>query len=137
MFAALELAILDEENGRLQWANAAQPYPILKRDGQVLDLKSDGGLPLGMMPDVAYADCESELEAGDIVIFYTDGIIEAENGAGEMYGAERLEQVVAHIDPAMNAGEIIKAIQQDITGFAETAEQYDDMTIVVVKKLQI
>jgi sigma-B regulation protein RsbU (phosphoserine phosphatase) len=87
-----------------------------------------------MMQNVEYSDWELELQAGDVVIFYTDGIIEAANEAGEMYETERLEQVVTHIDSTMNAEKIIDAILQDVAGFVGTAEQYDDMAAVVVRK---
>jgi sigma-B regulation protein RsbU (phosphoserine phosphatase) len=87
-----------------------------------------------MMPNVTYSDWELELQSGDIVIFYTDGLIEAENEAEEMYGGERLEHAVMHIDSKMGAEEIIGVISHDVADFAGTAEQYDDMTVVVVKK---
>jgi serine phosphatase RsbU (regulator of sigma subunit) len=134
MFTALGLAILDESGRTLQWANAAQPYPTVKRGKQVFEFKSDSELPLGMMPNVSYPDWELELQSGDVILFYTDGIIEAENEAEEMYGAERLEQVVTRMEPTMNAEEIIEAILQDVTNFVGTAEQYDDMTVVAVRK---
>jgi ligand-binding sensor domain-containing protein/serine phosphatase RsbU (regulator of sigma subunit) len=135
MFTALGLAIFDQDGKTLQWANAAQPYPMVKRGEEVFEFKSDGALPLGMMRNVEYSDWELELQAGDVVIFYTDGIIEAANEAGEMYETERLEQVVTHIDSTMSAGKIIETILQDVAGFVGTAEQYDDMTAIIVKKL--
>jgi len=88
-----------------------------------------------MIPSGEYADSVLDLQAGDIVIFYTDGIIEAENKMEEMYGTERLEQTVRQMNSAMNAEEILKTILQDVTDFVGSTEQYDDMTVVVVKKL--
>ena len=102
---------------------------------EVFEFKSEGGLPLGMIPSGEYADSVLDLQAGDIVIFYTDGIIEAENKMEEMYGTERLEQTVRQMNSAMNAEEILKTILQDVTDFVGSTEQYDDMTVVVVKKL--
>jgi len=135
MFTSLGLAILGRNNITLQWANAGQPYPIVKRGEQIFEFKRDGELPLGMIRKVEYQDWELELQAGDIVIFYTDGIIEAENKAEKMYGTERLEQVIMQINPTMNAQQIIKNIWQDVSDFVGSTEQYDDMTVVVVKKL--
>jgi sigma-B regulation protein RsbU (phosphoserine phosphatase) len=135
MFTALGLAIIDQDTGMLNWANAAQPYPIVKRGEQVFEFQSDGEVPLGMIPGAVYPDWELELQVGDTVIFYTDGIIEAENKVGEMYGAERLEQLVANMNPMMTAKEAIEAILQNVSSFVGNAEQYDDMTVVVVKKL--
>lgn len=134
MFTALGLAILDQKTRTLQWANAAQPYPIVRQDGRVFRF-GEGGLPLSIIPDVDYPDWELELQSDNVVVFYTDGIIEAENEANEMYGMERLENTLVHIDPALNAEGIIKSILQDVAGFVGTAEQFDDMTVVVVKKL--
>jgi len=135
MFTALGLASIAQNGQALQWANAAQPHPLIKRNELTFEFGGNGELPLGMMPDITYPNHELELQTGDFVIFYTDGIIEAENQAAEMYGTERLERFVASMDSRMNAGEIIQAILQDVSRFVESAEQYDDMTIVVVKKL--
>ncbi|MBM3237206.1 hypothetical protein FJZ31_13015 [Candidatus Poribacteria bacterium] len=135
MFTALGLAILNQDAKTLQWANATQPYPIIKQEEQVFEFEREGGLPLSIMPNVSYPDWELELQAGDIVIFYTDGIIEAQDESEEMYGTERLKQVIAHIDSTMNAEEMINTILHDVALFVGTAEQYDDMTVVVVKKV--
>jgi len=135
IFTAFGFAILEENAQTLWWSNAAQPYPMVKQGEQVFEFKSDGELPLGMMPNVAYSDRDFELQAGDIFILYTDGIIEAENKAEGIYGTERLEQVVKRVESTVNAEGIIDTILQDVSDFVGTAEQYDDMTIVVVKKL--
>ncbi len=135
MFVALRLVSIDGNEGKLQWANAAQPYPLVKRGDKILDFGGDGGLPLGIMPDVTYSDQELELQSGNTVIFYTDGIIEAQNESEEMYGTERLEQVVMNMSSTVNAEGIIETILQDVAGFVGDTEQYDDMTVVVVKRL--
>jgi len=134
-FICLELAIIHRNDGIIRFANAAQPHPIIKRGGDVLEFESNSELPLSMKDDTVYVDCEMELQSGDIVVFYTDGIIEAENSAKEMYENHRLEDFIAGMDSSLNAREIIEALLQDISGFVGNAEQYDDMTIVVVKKL--
>jgi ligand-binding sensor domain-containing protein/serine phosphatase RsbU (regulator of sigma subunit) len=134
-FAAFSFAIVSQNSERIQWSNGAQPRPLIKRGDSVSEVQGEGELPLGIMPDVAYPDHELGLQTGDIVVLYTDGVIEAENEAEEMYGAERLEECVTGINSAMGAEEIIEAILQDVSDFAGSAQQYDDMTIVVVKKL--
>jgi serine phosphatase RsbU (regulator of sigma subunit)/streptogramin lyase len=134
-FAAFSFATLSQDPERIQWSNAAQPRPLIKRDGAVSEFEGEGGLPLGMMPGVTYPDWELKLQAGDIVLLYTDGIIEAENEAEEMYGAERLERSVVSIDSTMGAEDIIEAILRDVSDFVGSAQQYDDMTVVVLKKL--
>jgi sigma-B regulation protein RsbU (phosphoserine phosphatase) len=135
MFTALALAVIDPDSGKLLWANAAQPHPLVKRDDQVFEFRSDSELPLGIMPNTAYPDSDLELQTGDIVVLYTDGVIEAEDEARKMYGTERLERIVARIDSTMDAEGVIKAIRQDLSDFVGSAEQYDDITVVVLKKL--
>jgi len=93
-------------------------------------------LPLGMMPTASYSDDELVMQPGDVVIFYTDGIIEADNHAEEMYGIERLLQTTAKLDLNVSSEEIMKSVFQDVIGFVGHKEQYDDMTIVVIKKLK-
>ncbi len=75
------------------------------------------------------------IERGDIVILYTDGIIEAENEFEEMYGTERLLNLLSSVDLAAGTEEIIEAILQDVDHFVGAAERYDDMTVVIVKKV--
>jgi len=132
MFTALGLAIIEDDT--LSIANAAQPYPIIKRQREAFEFRTDTDLPLGMMQDVEYLEQEFVIQTGDIVIFYTDGIIEAENESGEIYGIERLLQFISIMDAGMSSEETIKAIMDDVIAFAGGAEQYDDMTIVVVKR---
>ncbi|MCG9134530.1 serine/threonine-protein phosphatase, partial [Candidatus Poribacteria bacterium] len=74
-----------------------------------------------------------ELAPGDIYIFYTDGVIEALNSEEEMYGTERLKSVLAEAPQHLSAEELIAYIFEDIQAFVQTAEQYDDITIVVVR----
>ncbi|MDQ1329391.1 MAG: phosphoserine phosphatase RsbU/P, partial [Candidatus Poribacteria bacterium] len=133
MYCSLILAVLYQNTRKLEWANAAQPYPIIRRGDHIFELDSGGDLPLSMKQNLTYADRELELQDGDIIVFYTDGIIEATNEAKEMYEIERLEEVIANINPTMNAKEIIETIIKDVTNFVGSENQYDDITIVVVK----
>jgi len=135
MFIAFSFATLSQNPERVQWSSAAQPYPLVKRGGNASEFQGEGGLPLSIMPDLTYPDCELELQTGDVVVLYTDGIIEAENEAEEMYGTERLLSLVAGIDSAASAEDAIESILQDVSDFAGPAQQYDDMTVVVLKKV--
>ncbi len=133
MFTAFSFVIIDQDTGVIQWSNAGQPLPLIKRGNSVSEAEGDGELPLGIMPDVRYTDYEVELQAGDMAIFYTDGIIEAENADEEMYGTDRLLNLVAGIDSANTEG-VIEAILAGVAHFVGSAERYDDMTVVVLKK---
>ena len=131
-FIALNLAIIDTESEQMLYANAGQPYPILKRGETLIDIEVSE-LPLGSMKRVEYAQEKLELVADDVLIFYTDGVIEALNSEQEMYDTERLKSVIAEAPQHLNAEEIVEYIFEDIQAFVQTAEQYDDITIVVVR----
>jgi len=133
MFTALGLAIIEDDT--LSIANAAQPYPIIKRQREAFEFRTDTDLPLGMARNIKYPEQQLIIQSGDTIIFYTDGIIEAENESGEIYGIELLLQFISIMDAGMSSEETIKAIMDDVTAFSGGAEQYDDMTIVVVKRL--
>jgi sigma-B regulation protein RsbU (phosphoserine phosphatase) len=73
------------------------------------------------------------LEEGDLLVFYTDGVYEARNSEGRVYGFERLQGVIRDLDGEMRAKEIIDWIFWDVDQFAGSSEQEDDRTVVVVK----
>ena len=108
---------------------------MIKRGESVFEIKNSSGLPLGIMQNGVYNEWEMDLHSGDLVVFYTDGVMEAENEAGEMYGSERMELAVSRANPTKSAAEIIESILENVAHFVGATEQYDDMTIVVVKKL--
>ena len=132
-FIALNLAILDEAENKIDYANAGQPYPILKHGAEIIEIES-GDLPLGSMKKVDYESATFDLTEGDFLIFHTDGLIEALNAEGEMYGTERLKASVSRILDSFSAEETVQHIVDDAHNFVGEAEQYDDLTIVVVKR---
>jgi sigma-B regulation protein RsbU (phosphoserine phosphatase) len=134
MFTAMSLGILQPEARRLVFSNAGMPYPIVKRGSKVWNLEVSG-MPLGLIEEAEYEDMSFDMAEGDLVAFYSDGITEAENESEDMYGVERLQQIIGRMDPAMDAAAIVEAILQDLADFVGNAEQYDDMTVVAVKKL--
>ena len=131
-FIALNLAVLDEEKKRVNYANGGQPYPILKRGAEIIEIENSD-LPLGSMKKVEYESVTFDLNEGDILIFHSDGLIEALNTDEEMYGTDRLKDVVSKIPDSSTATEVIQSIVEDVRNFVGEAEQYDDMTIVVIK----
>ena len=132
-FIALNLAILDKTNKKINYANGGQPYPILKRGEEVIEIENSD-LPLGSMKRVVYESSTIELSDGDTLIFHTDGLIEALNTEEEMYGTERFKQLVARMPDNYSADETIQHIVNDVYEFVGDAEQYDDLTIVVIKQ---
>ena len=134
-FIALNLAILDESQKQVDYANGGQPYPILKRGDDIIEIENSD-LPLGSMRRVKYDSFTFDLAEGDILIFHTDGLIEALNADEDMYGTERLKQIVSEIPDDANAEAVIEHIVEDVHNFVGEAEQYDDLTLVVIKRLQ-
>ncbi|MDE0323216.1 MAG: SpoIIE family protein phosphatase [Candidatus Poribacteria bacterium] len=133
-FIALNLAILNESEKRIDYANGGQPYPILKKGTEIIEIE-DSDLPLGSMKSVRYESITFDLAEGDVLIFHSDGLIEALNADEEMYGAERLKAVTSRIPDEYTAEEVIQHIVEDVNRFVEEAEQYDDLTLVVIKRI--
>jgi phosphoserine phosphatase RsbU/P len=123
----------DSLNHRLSYANAGQCPPLLLRPGQLSCSELDAdGLVLGVMKDVHFEEKELDLNAGDMVFLYTDGITEAENPKGELFGTRRLcETLTAHIelDPQQLIDELIEQLQS----FRQKKTFDDDVTIVILK----
>ena len=132
-FIALNLAILNESEKRIEYANGGQPYPILKRGTEITEIEH-GELPLGSMESIQYESTTFDFAEGDVLIIHSDGLTEALNPNEEMYGTERLKVSVAQIPNGGTAEEVIQHIVEDVHRFVEEAEQYDDLTLVVIKR---
>ena len=133
-FVALNLAILNESEKRVDYANGGQPYPILKRGAEIIEIENSD-LPLGSMKKVQYESTTFGLVEGDVLIFHSDGLIEALNPNEDMYGTERFKGLISQIPNECTAEEVIQHIVEDVQRFVEEAEQYDDLTLVVVKRV--
>jgi phosphoserine phosphatase RsbU/P len=133
-FVALSYATLDPATRRLAVASAGQLSPMLRReDGTISYLLPPGpALPLGIMPNVPYEQLEVALAPGDTLVFYTDGVVEAHNPSGELFGFERLEALLAR-DGTLPPEEFIERVLLEIGAFSGNAPHHDDMTLVVVR----
>src|SRR5215218_7754448 len=94
MFVTCFYAILEPESGSLTYANAGHDLPYLYRNGEAEELRARG-MPLGLMPGMSYEEKETILEAGEAVLLYSDGLVEAHDPKGEMFGFPRLRALVA------------------------------------------
>ncbi len=137
MNAALQIAVFDADARAVTLANAGMIAPMLLRcrsDGtggcQFIDV---GGLPIGTRLRGTYRDVTVPLEPGDTLLFLSDGIVEAHNGAGELFGFERLEQVVATLTPDMEVDAIVQRILGTVLNFVGKAEPHDDITIIATR----
>jgi phosphoserine phosphatase RsbU/P len=134
MFVALLYAVLDAKEKRIQMCSAGQTQPIHLRAGaDRADLVETVGdtFPLGILEDVDYQETQVQMTPGDKLVFYTDGIVEAMNPASEMFGFERLQEIIRQ-SKALNADALLKEIVEGVEDFAAGAAQHDDITIIVV-----
>jgi GAF domain-containing protein len=114
-FVTAFLGLLSRES--LRYCNAGHLPPLHVRAGTVCPLDSHG-LPLGVLERHGYSESELHLERGDLVFAHTDGLIEARR-EGEMYGTERLSQLVAKLAGSHAAQELVRAVHEDVTGWAD------------------
>ena len=88
--------------------------------------------PLGILDDVQYEESRFQLQPGDIIILYTDGIVEAMNEQKEMFGFDRLLEVVGR-SGTLSADALLHEIDDQVKEFAGNAVQHDDLTVIVIK----
>jgi phosphoserine phosphatase RsbU/P len=130
-YVTMLFALWNDESRVLQLANSGAVQPLFCRSGESLTVRPEG-FPLGMFPDVQYDELSVSTRPGDVVIFISDGILDAENEMEEMYGEERLSKLLCKLRKRP-AGEIADAILNDVTGFQGTHERFDDETIIVLR----
>jgi serine phosphatase RsbU (regulator of sigma subunit)/predicted ester cyclase len=134
MFVTCFYAILDPNSGSLTYANAGHDVPYLHRNGDVEELRARG-MPLGLMPGMGYEEKETILEAGESAIFYSDGLIEAHDPNGEMFGFPRLQTLVAEHG---EEGSLEEALLEELYSFVgEGWEQEDDITLLTLERSPI
>lgn len=134
-YCALNYSIYDPVTHRITIANSGLPYPILVRDGQPRFLEV-GGIPVGLLPDSKYQEFELDLIEGDVLVFYTDGLVEARDDNDEDFGLKRLAQTVRE-HCTKTAAEIVKAVNQEVDNFIGRTPPHDDRTMIMIKVLQI
>jgi sigma-B regulation protein RsbU (phosphoserine phosphatase) len=134
MFVALLYAILDAKHRALSLCSAGQTQPVYlsKETGEAKLVETEGDtFPLGILEDAQYQETKIQLAPGDRVVFYTDGIVEAMNKQEEIFGFDRLLEVVQEAS-AMNAEALLKEILDRVNVFVGGASQHDDLTVIVV-----
>lgn len=134
MFVTCLYAILDPETGALVFANAGHNLPYCHTRQGVVELRATG-MPLGLMANMVYENHSSVLEPGDCAIFYSDGLVEAHNAQGEMFGTGRLIDLLG--DEYIESASLIDRLLRELRDFTgEGWEQEDDITLVGVKRAQ-
>jgi serine phosphatase RsbU (regulator of sigma subunit)/ketosteroid isomerase-like protein len=132
MFVTCFYAILDPKSGSLNYANAGHDLPYLHRDGEAEELRARG-MPLGLMPGMDYEENEIVLEGGESVLYYSDGLVEAHDPKGEMFGFPRLRALVAeHAAEESSLGDFL--VEELYSFVGEGWDQEDDITLLTLKR---
>ncbi len=130
-YVVMLFALWNDENRTLQVANSGATQPIFCRGGKSTVVRAEG-FPLGMFPDVSYEEFTLATQPGDALLFVSDGITDAENAQGEMYGDERLANMLC-ANRKRSAASIAEAILSDVTHFQGGHDRFDDETIIVLR----
>jgi serine phosphatase RsbU (regulator of sigma subunit) len=131
MFATCFYTILETKSGSLSYANAGHEVPYLRRRGGDCEELRARGMPLGLMPGMAYEEKETVLNVGEAALFYSGGLVEAHNPEGEMFGFPRLRALVAEHDEERSLGDFLMEEHYSFTG--EEWEQEDDITLLTLR----
>ncbi len=135
MFVTLIYGVLDGETLSLHYANAGHPPPLLFRSAScTIEEEAPMGIVMGIIDDAQYKESRIKFSSGDMAIFYTDGITEAMNNQGELYGVERLMEVIKE-NCLLETKEILNNILADISKFSQNTEQHDDITLMIIKAI--
>ncbi len=134
-FLTLFCAELDPSTGRLVYSNAGHNAPILVcKDGRVLRLET-GGLPVGIVADIVYEAGSVYMNPGDVLVIYSDGISDSVNEMDDDFGEDRLIQVIQKYR-TRTASQLRDRIDEALTQFVGHASPVDDMTIMIVKRME-
>ena len=131
VYATLFIGILDPATRRLRYVNAGHnPQYVLRAEGG-LERMPATGLPVGLLSGRGYTEQSVQLAAGDLLFFYTDGCVEAENERGEMFGMERLEPLLMAVGGISRSA--ARRIERASATYRGTSEPSDDATLMTVK----
>jgi sigma-B regulation protein RsbU (phosphoserine phosphatase) len=134
LFVTCFYGILDADTHTLRFANGGHNYPLLYRaaTGEVVQLQALG-IVLGIIPNPRFAEAEVQLQPGDVLCLYTDGITEAMNMRRQLFDEERLIEVLRHTHH-LPPEQIVHRILDAVNSFSAGVPQNDDITMVVIKR---
>jgi sigma-B regulation protein RsbU (phosphoserine phosphatase) len=132
-FVAMLFAVFDVDSQQLTIANAGNPHPILLRNGRLEEILVSG-IPLGLFACNQYEVVSLKLQAGDVVVFASDGIFECQSRKEEVFGTKHLEAVLASLPPDVSAEGIASAILCETDAFSgRPSVPHDDRSLVVLR----
>ncbi len=130
LFVTAWMGVLEISTGNMTYVNAGHNPPLLKKaDGKYEYLKGRRGFILAGMEDLKYRENEIHLDEGDVLFLYTDGVTEATDLNDELYGEERLKDILDRQTVSVPA-DILKAVKKDVDDFVGEADQFDDITML-------
>lgn len=134
MFVTLCVAVLDTRHGELTLFNGGHPPPLLSRRGESFEpVHGAKGALLGIFPDLPYQCLRLTLAPGDRIVFYSDGVTEAENPDQAMYGLDGARGALDAQDPDGDMASLVEGLRRAVGAFADGAEQSDDLTILAMR----
>lgn len=135
MFVTAFIGILEIDSGKLTYVNAGHNLPLLRQSGNHFQwLKSQGGIILGGLEGVNYSQVEIQLAPGDLIYLYTDGVSEAFDPNGELFGDSRLIDTINRNDTdKMSVEDLINYIKRELELYRGNAQQSDDITMIAVQ----
>ena len=134
MFVTVLYSIYDPASGEFTYSNGGHDAPLLVRsDGTSQLLALTGGVALGIVPDVRFPSRTVQLEPGDTVVFYTDGVTEAMNGDGEQFGLQRMRDVYA-ANPPKDSEQAARSVFDAVRAFVGDTPQSDDITCLALHR---
>jgi phosphoserine phosphatase RsbU/P len=133
-FTTAFLAELQPATGALTYVSAGHNPPALRRVSRNLERLEAGGLPLGIRPDARYESGSTTLHPGDLLVIFTDGLVEAENERGEEYSESRLLELLRRMAEG-SAAEDLKILVASVESFVGPAPQHDDITCLILRRV--
>ncbi|HVT99784.1 MAG TPA: SpoIIE family protein phosphatase [Acidobacteriaceae bacterium] len=130
-YVTMLYAVWNDENLSVQIANGGSVQPLFCRGEEIETIKAEG-FPLGMFPNATWEEFSLSTQPGDSVVFFSDGIVDAQNSAGEMFGTERLVATVKK-HQHKSASRLAESILTDVGRFQGKRERFDDETVVVLR----
>jgi sigma-B regulation protein RsbU (phosphoserine phosphatase) len=134
VYVTICYGVLDPTQGSFTYSSAGHVPPVLVRGSGEVSYLEAGGTVLGMFDGSRFEEQTVSLRSGDLLCFYTDGIVDAFDGNDDVYGAERLEKLLLATRP-LPAAEISRRIVASVEEFSRECPQHDDMTVVVLKSV--
>jgi sigma-B regulation protein RsbU (phosphoserine phosphatase) len=135
MFVTVFYAVYNTGTGMMTWCNAGHNPPhLLRSDGSVEELPRTENVMAGVFDDMEYTEYTLQMDRGDTLVMFTDGVTEAMNRDGMEFGSARLKNVITG-QTTKSSRQVVETVKRAISDFTDGAEQSDDITMLVIKRL--